>query len=228
MESVRQVKQALSAKSRTATLDELKSEGRKRVRLIRAEHVAAMISEAVHNAIQNSGLIPKEEADRLVEASRKEFKNVINEREQEVRETREVASLLAEKTAEVEELRGQLEKLQSQIESVAAAGAAPGGAAGAAAGTAGAAGAVAAGSVDLSAALDKLASTLNERLDKFGRKMGISGAVEADEVKLDALFAKDDDVQLESNMDSVNVKKKTGGGIASNLERLKKLKGGGS
>ena len=53
MESVNEIKEALSARSRTATLDELASEGRKRVRLIRAEHVAAMISEAVHAAIEH-------------------------------------------------------------------------------------------------------------------------------------------------------------------------------
>ncbi len=228
MESVSQVKKALSAKSRTATLEELKSEGRKKVRLIRAEHVAAMISEAVHTAIQNSGLIPKEEADKLVNASRREFKDILRERQEEVRETHEVRDLLEEKTAEVEQLRGQLEQMQAQIQAMTGGGGAPGapGVAGMPGGVPGAAGAVAAGGVDLSAALDKLASTLNERLDKFGRKIGVSSAVEADEVKFDALFS-GDDVELESNMDDVNIKKKTGGGIAANLERLKKLKGGG-
>ena len=52
MESVNEIKEALSLRSRTATLDESRSEGRKRVRLIRAEHVAQMISEAVHAAIE--------------------------------------------------------------------------------------------------------------------------------------------------------------------------------
>jgi len=79
----------------------------------------------------------------------------------------------------------------------------------------------------LTDALDKLAGTLNERLDKFGRKIGISTAVEADDVKFDSLFNQDVAANLESNMDDVQVKKKTGGGIGSNLERLKKLKGGG-
>jgi len=56
-------------------------------------------------------------------------------------------------------------------------------------------------------------------------KMGISSAVEADSVNLEGLF-RDDGKQVESNIDSVETKQKSGGGIAANLERLKKLKGG--
>ena len=56
METVKDVKDALSARSRTATLEQLASEGRKKVRLIKAEHVAAMIHAAVHSAIDGSGL----------------------------------------------------------------------------------------------------------------------------------------------------------------------------
>ena len=74
METVKDVRDALSARSRTATLEQLASEGRKKVRLIKAEHVAAMIHAAVHSAIESSGLVSKEEADRLVERSRSEFK----------------------------------------------------------------------------------------------------------------------------------------------------------
>jgi len=55
--------------------------------------------------------------------------------------------------------------------------------------------------------------------------MGISSAVEADSVNLEGLF-RDDGKQVESNIDSVETKQKSGGGIAANLERLKKLKGG--
>ncbi len=66
---------------------------------------------------------------------------------------------------------------------------------------------------------------IHDRLDQFGRKMGISSAVDAEQVDFKAMFDKDD-TKLESNMDEVEVKKKTGGGIAGNLARLKKLKGG--
>src|SRR5262249_46058627 len=79
---------------------------------------------------------------------------------------------------------------------------------------------------DVTAALEKLAGSLNDRLEKLGKKMGISAAVEGGELKFDGLL-KDADKALESNMDNVEIKQKAGGGIAANLAKLKKLKGGG-
>ncbi|MCA8948074.1 MAG: hypothetical protein KDE27_01145, partial [Planctomycetes bacterium] len=85
----------------------------------------------------------------------------------------------------------------------------------------------ASGGGDLSAALDKLTSSLNDRLESFGKKMGISSAVESDvPTDFSGLF-KGVEQNLESNMDNVKIKQKAGGGIAANLARLKKLKGGG-
>jgi len=57
--------------------------------------------------------------------------------------------------------------------------------------------------------------------------MGVSGAVESDSpIDFGGMF-KDTGKTLESNMDNIEVKQKAGGGIAANLARLKKLKGGG-
>jgi hypothetical protein len=87
--------------------------------------------------------------------------------------------------------------------------------------------AAAAPAPDVSAAIEKLASSLNDRFEKLGKKMGISSAVGGDQpVDLGGLF-KSADAGLESNMNNVETKQKTGGGIAANLARLKKLKGGG-
>lgn len=237
MESVKDVKEALSARSRTATLDELRSEGRKRVRLIKAEHVAAMITEAVHAAIEQSGLIPQDEVDRLVEASRKEFRDILREREEEARAAHELREEHAAQREQIAELKQQLSAaLQARPTAAPASGSpemmmmmmqelanlkasmlvkeqqAPAAAAG--------------GGGDFAAALEKLSGTLNDRLENIGRKMGISAAVEGDAVKFDGLF-RDDGKQLESNLDNVQVKQKAGGGIAANLAKLKKLKGGG-
>jgi chromosome segregation ATPase len=250
MESVNDIKEALSARSRTATLDELRSEGRRRVRLVRAEHIAAMISEAVHAAIEQSGLIEQEEVDRLVDASRQEFRSILKEREAEVQRAHEVEEQLAERDAELAELKQQfaavsaaLAATEKQLEQAAAAPA-----------TAGAAPAPsndlvmslmqemanmkasmmqrdtqpaqAGGGADFSAALEKLAGSLNDRLETIGKKMGVSAAVESNTpMDFSSLFA-DDSKSLESNMDNIEVKKKSGGGIAGNLARLKKLKGG--
>ncbi|MGE3171241.1 MAG: hypothetical protein AB7O97_01365 [Planctomycetota bacterium] len=219
MSTVNDVRDALSARSRTATLEQLASEGKKRVRLIKAEHVAAMISASVHSAIEQSGLIPKEEVEKLVENSRSEFRSMLQDRQQEVQRIQELEDLVEVREREIVELRHQLEAART-----APGGGAP--AAGGAAATAAGGAAAIAGAPDLSAALEKLAGSLNDRLEKLGKKMGISSAVEGDEVNFDGLF-KDTGKELESNMENIQVKKKAGGGIAANLERLKKLKGGG-
>lgn len=263
MESVNEIKEALSLRSRTATLDELRNEGRKRVRLIRAEHVAQMISEAVHAAIEHSGLLGQEEVDSLIEKSRREFKNILREREQELQQSREVEEQLEQKEhelseiklrftelskalgstrAELEETRNELEALRDLPQRTVASAVEPAQQAipndlmmsmmqelatlkanmavqqPQAAQTA----------PDFSAALEKLTGSLNDRLESIGKKMGISSAVESDTpLDFGGMFNNDEEVKLESNMDNIKVKQTSAGGIAANLARLKKLKGGG-
>jgi hypothetical protein len=218
MESVNDVKQALSARARTATLDELRSEGRKQVRVIKAEHIAALIQEAVHTAIERTGLIPKEEAVGLVERSRQEFRALLKEREDELKRATEVEELLKEREEELQRLGSELQDARAALTTIEQTRGA--------AGAAGATGAAVGVTPDLSAALEKLAGSLNERLETIGKKMGVSAAVEGGDVKLDGLF-KHDDKKFESNIENVQIKQRAGGGIAANLERLKKLKGGG-
>jgi len=268
MESVNEIKEALSARSRTATLDELASEGRKRVRLIRAEHVAAMISEAVHAAIEHSGLIAPEEVEKLVEKSRIEFRTILKEREQELQrahdnekalEMREgelaelrqrfsaLSDALGATRRELEEARAEAEAAEAQLRARAPAPVAAAPAQGPSsdlllslvqematlkanlmhAQAAPAPTPAAAAAPDFSAAIEKLTGSLNDRLEKLGQKMGVSAAVGGDQpVDFGNLF-KDEGKKLESNMDNIEVKQKAGGGIAANLARLKKLKGGG-
>jgi chromosome segregation ATPase len=295
MESVNEIKEALSARSRTATLDELANEGRQRVRLIRAEHVAGMIREAVHAAIEQSGLLGPEEVERLVDKSRQEFRTILREREAELQRAHDNEQALAAREAELAELqqrfgelsasllstRAALEAAQGEAETArqeAAAAQATASAAQAAAEAAAASAAAprtaptpapAAGgpspdlllslvqematlkanlmqaqaqaqpapqptvitapapaAPDFSAAFEKLAGSLGDRLEKLGKKMGVSAAVEGDApVDFGGLF-KDTGKTLESNMENIEVKQKAGGGIAANLARLKKLKGG--
>jgi DNA mismatch repair ATPase MutL len=251
MESVNEIKQALSARSRTATLDELRSEGKKRVRLIRAEHVAAMISEAVHSAVEQSGLVAPGEVEKLVEKSRQEFRSILKEREQEVQRAQETEQELADLKTEAEKLERELAAAKQEL--AAARGGASAGAAPAAPAAAGApssellmslmnemvnmkasmlrqapgqAAAAAGPAADFSAAMEKLAGSLTDRIEKIGKKMGVSAAVESDApIDLGGLF-KDTGKELESNMGNIEVKQKAGGGIAANLAKLKKLKGG--
>ena len=272
MESVNEIKEQLSARSRTATLDELANEGRKRVRLIRAEHIAQMVSEAVHSAIDDSGLLGREEVDALVESSQAEFRTVLREREQELQAAREheaqreagereleqlqarfqeVTSELALANAELQQVRDELDAEREQARAAVEAQEGDGEAASvpadvmramiqeladvkasiaqpATAQPGAAEPGAPQGGADLTAAFDKLAGALNDRLDSFGKKMGISAAVGGDApVDLGGVFESDGGAELESNMDNIKVKQKAAGGIAANLAKLKKLKGGG-
>lgn len=253
MEIVNDIKEALSARSRTATLDELRSEGRRRVRLVRAEQIAQMVSEAVHAAVERSGLISQEEVDRLVEKSRVEFRSILKEREAEVQRAHEVTESLAEREAELAELKARFAELSAELEASRQQLAQAAGRSSAQPASGGASSndlvlslvqemanlkaslmqrdatpqAAGGAAADFSAALEKLTGTLNDRLETLGRKMGVSAAVESDTpVDFGGLF-KDADKALESNIANIEVKQKSGGGIAGNLARLKKLKGGG-
>ena len=79
MDSITDVKEALTAKSRVASLDELKGRGRKTVKVIRAEHIAEMMQEAVTKAVSGSGLMSRDEVDELVSRGQEEFRGVIRE-----------------------------------------------------------------------------------------------------------------------------------------------------
>jgi hypothetical protein len=299
MESIRELKEALSARAETRSLEELQSGGRRRVRVIRAENIGAMIDEAVQRAVAESCLVSREEADRLVERSRQEFAAVHAERQRESeeltalrrdsdqaerrlaafgqqvasleedveqleREREEARSRAAEAEQALEAAQRQVDELQRALDeaqrrasdlerTMQRAGTASsqgggmppelmmkmmeelaslkarvefGGAAVAAPAAPAAAPPPAAPADALSQALEKLTSSMNDRLEQMGRKMGISGAVEADSVNLDGLFADLDEQKFESNLDSLEVKQRQSGGIAANLARLKKLKGG--
>lgn len=275
MEPTNDIKEALSTRARTATLDELRSEGKKRVRVVKAEHIAAMIEEAVHNALESSGFVAPDEVEKLVDRSRQEFRAILKEREVEAQRGIDAQEALAAREQDLVELRQQLASVrqalqateQSLVEARAAQAAAEQAAEQAvqqaveAAETASAPIAAPAVSsdllmsmmhemanmkaalqaqqaqpqavqpatagVDVSAAIEKLAGSLNDRLEKLGKKMGVSAAVGGDQpLDLGGLF-KDDGPAVESNINNIESKQTAAGGIAANLARLKKLKGGG-
>ncbi|MEO0479476.1 MAG: hypothetical protein AAF196_08355 [Planctomycetota bacterium] len=281
MESIQHVKEALNARSTTTSLEELENRGRKRVKVIKAEHVAQMIRESVERALTNDDRLPKEEIDRLVEASRAEFADVMAERQREQAEYQQAQSDLESTTRRLEAATEQLRSLESDLQEVEAEAEelrTQGGG----------------GSEDLAdkdaeierltkriselearpaqspqqdavsaqlltnmmselatlkaqtqlqqqaapqpqaaaqpdtSMLETFVTSMNDRLEQFGKKMGISSAVDAGDVDLSSMFDQTEDVELESNLDSMEVKAKSGTGIAANLERLKKLKGGGA
>jgi len=316
--NVRDLKEALNARSHTATLEELHSRGRRSVRVIRADDIAQMVEAAVSQTIARSGLMSPQEVEELEAKSHEQFRILLERRQAEIAELRQAADDLRgaqEALTEVEgqrdaavtaaeKLRGHIDELLRRIddlekqrdeatrrlrtseverenittavralegqrsqarheadsaiaerdEAVATvralenqlakamkeASASAGGVsadlvyrmmneiAELRARSVGAAPQAGGASADaVAGALQQLASTFTAKLESFGRKMGVSSAVEAEAPSLTGLFKHNDGVKLESNMDDVSVKAKTGSGIAANLERLKKLKGGG-
>lgn len=256
MDPIREVKEALAARARTTSLDDLRRQGRKSVQVIRPDQIAATVQESVEKALAGSDLLSPDDVQRLVERGQREFRGIIAEREAQIaqfhdtaRELEQVKSdrvrlqallenaadernKLRQRNEELEEfaaetrlrdassergaevisrLTAELEQLKAEMQATSSAQSTE---------------AVGQGQ-DVSAAIEKLAGTLNDRLESFGRKMGISSAVEATEVNFDELFDREGDAEVESNMDSVHVKKTTEGGIEANLERLRKLKGDG-
>lgn len=343
MDPILQVKEALAARSRTTTLEDLRSQGRRLVKVIRTEHIAAMVQEAVAKAVEASGAMSREEVDMLVERSQQEFKGVLAEREQQaaelervtaeaktlrkdteslreerdrlrgrceeaersaeksrqkmreatdeaghlgaaLEETKRERDALKARLAELENLgdpsqlgdlqetlgkvvaerdraaedlfryqteqhqmRSDLDRARSELEQAHARlaeleSAAPASSGGGEAAVAleivgrlmqevaelkAGMGGGSQADAGLAAMLEKLTGKIDERLDKLGRKMGVSSAVEAPDVKLGGLFAHDGGAQMESNVDSLQSKQTQGTGIRANLERLRKLKGEG-
>lgn len=121
MGSIQEVKEALSAKAMTASLDDLRSRGRNQVRIIRAEHVAQMVAEAAERALADSGLVPHEELERLVQKSQSEFSAVKAERQRDLDEShrlsealREAQAVLADSEARSSELEQRFQDAQAR------------------------------------------------------------------------------------------------------------------
>jgi len=260
MESVNEVKQQLSARARSVTLDELAGEGRTRVPVIRAEHIAQMIREAVHAAIDGSGLLNPREVDALVERGCAEFRDALGQREQELQSARESEARLNATEREVAVLkarcaaltqdsvlsRSELQQVQDELEAARASslgGSQPD--VDSSELIAALAREVAAlresvnqrmvaplggqpHSADFEVAFDKLASKLGDRLDTFGKKLGLGNAIGVDaQVNIGSIFDDDGATDLESNMQDIQPHQQVGGSIAENLAKLRALKADG-
>ena len=104
-----EVKDAISARARTTTLDELKSQGRKKVKVIRAGDIAAIVAAAVRKALESSGLVSEEEVENLVQKSREEFQSILRDRQDEAKQTADVKQKLQSVEEERDKLKQKLE-----------------------------------------------------------------------------------------------------------------------
>ncbi len=212
------LKHELEAHSEKTSLEKLQSQGKKRLRVIKAGAIVEMIEEAVQRALRSSDTISPEEAERLIAESRTHFRSALKSGQRAANPADASDTELDRLRAENDKLRANLDQgeanpaaddgLSSQLlmhmmKEIASIKANSSQQAGEAGGDA------------MSAAIDKMASSMNDRLEQLGKKMGISSAVDAADINFEALF------------DDMEVRQTTGSGIAANLARLKKLKGGG-
>ncbi len=243
----------LEAKARKTTIEELQQKGRRQLKVIRASEISGMIQESIRKTLEASELLPREQVDELVDRASAEFEELKEARIKEQRQARELATKLAKVQQDLEEAQKELERAHQECEALRQQGgaAAPpaaladGGASAAvmmkmmeelmalkaqvqqgAQGAAPAAGGNAAG---LEEQLSKIAGALDEKLDRFGKKMGLSSAVDTATVDFSKLAdrALEESAKLESNVDDVEIEKRKGAGIMGNLDKIRKMRGGG-
>ena len=233
MEAEIDVLAALEAKAKQASLESLAKSGKKNFRVIRGRDVAHMVQEAVERALASSEWIAPEKVAELKAQAEREFAEVEREREAEHRRTAELERDLERLRARIAELEPQpggrpasgdtatavmmmrmmeeLHTLRQQVPS-----------------TAGGMPAQATGSVEtlLDKKLQQIVGSLDDRLDKLGRKMGISTAIDTASVDFQGLVNKTvaESDNLESNVDNVGTEKRDSAGIGANLDRIKKLR----
>lgn len=259
MDQTAELLEALEARAREKSLEELERKGRTRVKVIRPSEIAGMIQEAVEKAVARSGYVPPEEVERLVQEGKAEFKGLLAQREEELQrrkdeaeELQESREKLARLEKEVEELRAglqeaeavkksleeKLRELQSGDGGTEAAAQAPAGGFNAelmmklmgeiaelkAQVASPQAARPAGGEEKIASMLEQVMNSLEGKIEKIGKKVGLHEAVEGEEVKLDGLFTDHGDEEMENNLDTVQVKERSGAGIAANLERMKKLR----
>jgi hypothetical protein len=241
-----QLTAALQAKSTSVTLPELAEKGRARFQVIRAQDIAGMITETTSRLLREAEELFVLDPEALARRCQSELDAVLMARQVEASFRHDLEAEVARLQDELAQQREQLvrlrdtESLASQDEDANTAGELP---------LADMMRRVlsemaevrseisqqasqaevdpcATSSADhVAAALDKIASSIDGRLEKFGRTMGGTAGVEASDVKFAALFNQDYEAGLESNIEDVQLKKEAGAGIAGNLERLRKLRG---
>ncbi len=245
----------LEAKARKTTIEELQQRGRRQLKVIRASEISGMIQESIRKTLEASDLLPREQVDELVDRASAEFDELKEARIKEQHRTREIETKLSQVEQDLEEARQELEKAQAECEALRQQGGAPGAApagigdGGASAavmmkmmeelmtlkaqvqqGTPGAQAAPAEGDISgLEAQLSKIAGALDDKLDRFGKKMGLSSAVDTANVDFSKLAdrALEESAKLESNVDDVEIEKRKGAGIMGNLDKIRKMRGGG-
>ena len=237
--------EALQAKSTSVTLHELADKGRAKFQVIRAQDIAGMITETTCRLLGEAEELFALDSEALAVRCQRELGSVLMTRTAE-------AALRSDLEAEVVRLQAELAQQQTRVRELQDVGSCGLEDDATVAGEppladmmrrvlvemaeirsgmtqqvqqADVDSGTAVSSDHVADALDKIASSIDGRLEEFGRTMNGKTGVAADDVQLAALFNQDYETELESNIQDVQLKKAAGAGIAGNLERLRKLRG---
>lgn len=237
--------EALQAKSTSVTLHELADKGRAKFQVIRAQDIGGMITETTCRLLHEAEELFALDPEALAVRCERELGTVLMARKAEAALRRDLEDEVVRLQAELVQQQTHVRELQDAgscgLEDDAPVAVEPpladmmrrvlGEMAEIRSGMtqqvqqAEVDSRTASSSDHVAAALDKIASSIDGRLEEFGRTMNGKAGVEADGVHLAGLFSQDYESELESNIQDVQLKKAAGAGIAGNLKRLRKLRG---
>jgi chromosome segregation ATPase len=245
------VRDVLRRNSYTTTLSDLMRRGRDRVRVVHANQIAALIEEAVFRMLgerEGGGDVSEavertraefdqllEERARELEEARAALKDLDRTRaalgnlQQECDRLRQAEARALEECEALREAlesgsteggggaaSGSLLKMVSRLhEELAGIRASLGGAAGAA-------GAAQAPTGEIEKKIEAIASRLGDRLDRIGKKVGISSAVEVDPASLDRIF--ENEPEMESNLENLEMHEERGSDVSDAVQRARNLR----
>lgn len=273
-EKVIDVRRVLETNAVSTSLQDLKRQGRDRVRVINANQISALIEEAVARAIEAHESATAENRQEIVERSQEEFRTLVKERQREAAEMQglrdeceslrtelaareaepgasqrdldEAKALAEQERIRSSELRERVEDLKHVVETLRAENErirsreVEGGGSGNPALEAQLMATLMteiqnlkqdlsrevrpAATADVSEQMSAIADAVNDKLEKFGRKIGVSSAIDAGEVSFAGLF--NDQTELKSNMDDLAVKERKGESIQDTLAKMRAMQKG--
>ncbi len=117
------ISQVIKANTTEKSIDDLRAEGKKRVRVVSSERVMAIIQAIVDDTISSEvGEITKRDRDRIVSDTQERFSRVLKMQQDLEQDVDDLRGSLREAELERERLRGEKTLLEAQIESSRRAG----------------------------------------------------------------------------------------------------------
>lgn len=232
-----EVRGELASRATPTTLNELKSKGLEKVRVIRSSQIVQLIEEAVDRALASRGIDADSiEREEVVAETQVHFRKALDQQKvlEDVEDLRQTISEMqialqgsearnAEMHAQllVQEKREEKANPDALLQELKALRSDIGGGASMAPKEEG----DAAGGGALEDAIKNIGDNLGREIERIGRKVGIA-AVEETEADLSSLAEFLPDALDDTNMDCVNAEERKAADVSDAVARMKSLRGG--